>query len=1175
MFLLSARSLAQAEPGSRNEGNLLQDASPQFTFPVSQPSGLVSDSRRNRLYVASKDKKQVVVWDEIGRKNIKTIPVGANPWGLGLVNDRLFVANYKSGTVSVINAATMTKMTDINLNNSRAPVQCAGGPANVAVNSITRRVYVAMYGAARVAVVDATNNTLIDCLPTGGGTFGVAVNPELNQLYVANRDAMTLQVFDAGAMPARLIQTQPLGGVPLFVQAAAGPNRVYVMVAYDAPNHQVANGLTAFTATATGITLSKKATIGNSMDGGTIWVSQANGALYIAATHDNQLQIVDPASLTFLRTIAVKDPYGITENRGLGRMYIASRAGGLVRVESDSLGAPAAPIATATLTRTPTRTSTDTPVLTFTGTPTSTSIPAVSDSPTLSPTPTFTGTPTAKAPPSPVPSGTLAATATRPSSPCTPSPIGTVVVGSHPKGIAADPTTGRIFVSLFDTSSVGVIEGSSNQLLAQWSTGASGHANGIGVTNGRVFVALRDTGKVAILDSATGGPIANQSVGSSPFGVGAANGKVWIADFGSGTTHVIDGATGNIVAATAVGANPSLIAAAGDRAFVTTWDGGVALVGADGKLLQSWKLSSGSFGIAYDPVKNRVYVSNRVSRQIVMMDGSTGTILKSVTLTETPFALAFNPNSGHLFAVLAESNRVDVRDDATLDRIAVIPVGSQGNDGGDGIALLGNRLFVSDNAANAVSVLSDECGPTPSPAKPTVSPTATATPTATWDASGGVQVNEGVITFSAYNYQAYQTNALDLLFNLAYNRFNYPAFLATPQATTQRTFTTVVMENDYLRLTFLPALGGRLYQVLFKPTGQTLFYNNKVLKPTNWGPAQQSGWLAVGGMEWALPVDEHGYEWGIPWQYSISRSSSSATIRLSDTTSSDRVRAQVSVTLPEHAAYFILHPRIENPTAAPLALQFWINAQVALNNKNVSPDTEFILPADQVYVHSTGDAFIPPAAVPPDGAMGPSAPIGWPVIGGRDLSFYSNWDDYLGVFLDSPQANFMGAYDHAGELGIARVFSPGQVGGAKLFAFGPNFTQRNVYTDDGSDYFELWGGLPRTFFQNDNVTLAAGESREWEEYWVPFANTGGLSAATRDAVLGLSVRVGQANVGAAATNQGTRGALVLQRDGVEIKRWDLALEPGNAFRDQVAVPDGGHLKLVLTDPDGTPLAETK
>lgn len=49
-------------------------------------------------------------------------------------------------------------------------------------------------------------------------------------------------------------------------------------------------------------------------------------------------------------------------------------------------------------------------------------------------------------------------------------------------------------------------------------------------------------------------------------------------------------------------------------------------------------------------------------------------------------------------------------------------------------------------------------------------------------------------------------------------------------------YTLLVLENDYLRVTVLPELGGRVYQMVFKPTGHNELYQNPVIKPTPWGP---------------------------------------------------------------------------------------------------------------------------------------------------------------------------------------------------------------------------------------------------------------------------------------------------------------------------------------------------
>ncbi|MBI5030931.1 MAG: YncE family protein [Chloroflexi bacterium] len=292
---------------------------------------------------------------------------------------------------------------------------------------------------------------------------------------------------------------------------------------------------------------------------------------------------------------------------------------------------------------------------------------------------------------------------------CTISHIGTITVGAHPKGIAVDSATNRAFVSLYDSSSVAVINSATNSVTATWSTNNSGHANGIGMTSGKVFVALRDTNSVAILDGTSGAFIANRTVGSQPYGVGAANGYAWIANFNSNSVSVVDAGTLNVTTSN-VGGNPALVAPSNDRAFVSYWTGGVQVVGTDSSPISDFTASGGgSFGVALNTAVNRLYVSNRDTNQIFVFNASTGSIITSVTLAQTPYALAYNPSTNHLFVVLADVNQVDVRDGTTLDSITTVSVGNQGADGGDGIAVLNGQVYISNNAAGTVSVLSDSC----------------------------------------------------------------------------------------------------------------------------------------------------------------------------------------------------------------------------------------------------------------------------------------------------------------------------------------------------------------------------------------------------------------------------------------------------------------------------------
>jgi len=398
-------------------------------------------------------------------------------------------------------------------------------------------------------------------------------------------------------------------------------------------------------------------------------------------------------------------------------------------------------------------------------------------------------------------------------------------------------------------------------------------------------------------------------------------------------------------------------------------------------------------------------------------------------------------------------------------------------------------------------------------AKPTALPAATPRPTPTPTVQAAalqtskVAVRETTLTLSAYPYQDHLKERIDPRYNFALLWLDRAAYEASNPRPAPRTFQAVVMENEYLSLTFLPELGGRLFKCVFKPTGQNVFYQNPVLKPSYWGPLkrEENAWVAAGGMEWALPVNEHGYEWGMPWSYAIERGAQEASIVLRDSRATDRLRATIRVTLGDGLAYFTLTPRLENPTSQPVALQFWVNAALTLGSASASPNTEFIYPTQRMIVHSTGDAALP----------GEKQSMSWPVYDGRDLSRYGNWRNWLGVFVPEVRQVFAAAYNHDTALGIVRVFPADVAQGLKLFAFGAQFPARAEYSDDGSEYFEMWGGPCRTFWPEDDLTLSPGQSLQWNEVWWPFAGISGLDVANRELALKASVRDGEVFLGIA------------------------------------------------------------
>ena len=388
------------------------------------------------------------------------------------------------------------------------------------------------------------------------------------------------------------------------------------------------------------------------------------------------------------------------------------------------------------------------------------------------------------------------------------------------------------------------------------------------------------------------------------------------------------------------------------------------------------------------------------------------------------------------------------------------------------------------------------------------------------------------------------------------------------------TYDLLVLENAYLRVGILPALGGRVYECVFKPTGHNEFYQNPVIKPTNWGPpasqypAGANWWLAAGGLEWGFPVEEHGYEWGRAWSYASARlPDGSATVTLTSG-SPERPHVAVTISLAPARASFTVSPRVVNGSGSTFRFKWWDNAMLAPGGANSpGPDLHFILPAGLVTVHSSGDERLP----------GPGAAMAWPVYGGRDMSRLGNWREWLGAFArPAAAAGYMGVYDTAADEGMLRIFPAGTARGAKIFAMGwESPIDWHEWTDDGSGYVELHGGLAPTF--DDWVELPAGGSITWTEEWYPAAGIGHVSYAASAGAVNLRLDGTTLRVGLHVTGP-VQGRLVVDVAGGTLVDETVDLAPDRPYYREASLegagaPAWGDVAVRLLDDGGRVVLE--
>jgi len=421
-----------------------------------------------------------------------------------------------------------------------------------------------------------------------------------------------------------------------------------------------------------------------------------------------------------------------------------------------------------------------------------------------------------------------------------------------------------------------------------------------------------------------------------------------------------------------------------------------------------------------------------------------------------------------------------------------------------------------------------------------------------------VRLGTTTVVLPTYPWETFTTPAYDEAAHWTYRRFDRAAYEAAhPEPRPQR-YHGLTLENRWLRLSFLPDLGGRLYEMVFKPTGSNELYRNPVVKPSPWGPGPQgNGWPAVGGIEWALPVPEHGYAWAERWGYITEPDPPAGAITLF-TAAADRLQFNVRIGLQPDSAAFTLDFTLENRADRPVTASYWTNAMLAPGPTNrVGPELRFYFPGDRMMVHSADQPDLPAAG----------EVFAWPFADGREIRRLGTWEGWLGFFAyPQAQADWAAVYDPVADEGVVRVFPSQHVPGLKGFGLGwSRPIPPAVYTDDDSSYVEMQGGLTPAYDQH--LTLHPGESRRWHEVWYPVAGIGGITTADANGAVHLSRTLTGWRLQLFSVRPRTGELVVTHADG-ELWRGRVSLDPAHpADLTLPAAPPP--LRLMLTAADGS------
>ncbi|MHB8995328.1 MAG: DUF5107 domain-containing protein [Armatimonadota bacterium] len=270
-----------------------------------------------------------------------------------------------------------------------------------------------------------------------------------------------------------------------------------------------------------------------------------------------------------------------------------------------------------------------------------------------------------------------------------------------------------------------------------------------------------------------------------------------------------------------------------------------------------------------------------------------------------------------------------------------------------------------------------------------------------------------------------------------------------------RAFISLVLENEYLRVTVLPEVGGKVTSIFHKPLQRELIYRNPVFQPGNL--ALRNAWTS-GGIEWNTGQVGHHYHTCSPVHCArVEGLDGAPVLRLYAWERIKRFPYQIDLHLPPGSPFLFARVRIINPNDEQIPMYWWTNIGM------LEPDGGRVLvPADTTYHGLTV--------------------YDCPVIKGLDYSYSTQVKRAYDLFfrIKEGQRPWEAYFDREGR-GFVHT-STARLRGRKLFAWGMGQGGRRwgeYLAAPDMPYVEIQAGLAYT--QSHTVPMPPKTAWTWTE----------------------------------------------------------------------------------------------
>ena len=217
-------------------------------------------------------------------ETLATLDMGDGTAGIAVdpVSRKVYVTNYTSGTMSIVGVDDASV---------EVALPVGPNPRRIVFDAHRQRAYIVNdLSLGTVTVVDTKDNKVVATISVGKRPRNIAADFQAKEVYVANLDSNSLSVIDTDTDTVKA--TVPVGSAPSMGEIDRRLGRVYVVSQLDRALHVIDQKSKE---------VLRVVTTGRAPGNAT--VDELTGKVYVNNVRDNTIDVVDPDTISVIKTL--------------------------------------------------------------------------------------------------------------------------------------------------------------------------------------------------------------------------------------------------------------------------------------------------------------------------------------------------------------------------------------------------------------------------------------------------------------------------------------------------------------------------------------------------------------------------------------------------------------------------------------------------------------------------------------------------------------------------------------------------------------------------------------------------------------------------------------------------------------------------------------------------------